>query len=480
MSTQTTKITLDAAALFAGKAVGLLLGVVRLSYFASYLGVEQFGLLNFAAYFVLLFQSLFDLGIAQLLTREIARETPRSRSLLGQALLLKAAIGILSAFIVFIAVAASRFDAATNEALALTTIAQIVNSLSLTFLSAFQAHRKMALVSTTTVVSDVLLSGLVIVILPQFPSVRTTLLLTNLVAIFNFAMLWLVYRRIVGAPHLGVDWLIWRRLLREGLPMAVSAFGISIYMYIGPTALPYLRPKEEIGLFSAGYKLISILTLIPAAVSQVVYPIFSQFAAQAPEKLQKSLRDALRVMLEISVPLAVGTIVLAPRIMELIFPPAYAAGAIVLQLIIAGNAVGYLAWILTTFLLSIGRQSYCMLNSLSVAVLVAAASFVLIPPYGFVAVAAIIALTEVVLFISMATYAWRRGYRSISLASSLKILLASALMGLVLRVFSFLPLLILVVCGILVYGVLILLFRVIGDQEREMLSKILGLQVGKE
>src|SRR5512143_1356173 len=123
MATQTRKITLDAAALFTGRAVGLLLGVVRLNYFASYLGVEQFGLLNFAAYFVLLFQSLFDLGIAQLLTREIARETPRSRSLLGQALLLKAAIGILSALIVFIAVAASRFDAATNEALALTTVA---------------------------------------------------------------------------------------------------------------------------------------------------------------------------------------------------------------------------------------------------------------------------------------------------------------------------------------------------------------------
>jgi O-antigen/teichoic acid export membrane protein len=262
--------------------------------------------------------------------------------------------------------------------------------------------------------------------------------------------------------------------------MAVSAFGISIYMYIGPTILRYVRPKEEVGLFSAGYKLISILTLIPAAVSQVVYPIFSQFAAQAPGKLQKSLQDAIRVMLEISVPLAVGTIVLAPRIMELIYPPAYAAGAIVLQVIIAGNAVGYLAWILTTFLLSIGRQSYCMLNSLTVAALVAVSSFLLIPPYGFVAVAAIIAVTEVLLFASLATYAWRQGYRSTSFASPLKILLASALMGLLLQVLSFLPLLVVVVCGVLVYGALILLLRVIGDQEREILSKILNLQVGKE
>ncbi len=115
MATQTKKITLDAAALFTGRAVGLLLGVVRLNYLASYLGVERFGLFNFAAYFVLLFQTLFDLGIAQLLTREIARETARSALLLGRALVLKAAIGMLAAIIVFGAVAASRFDAATMK-----------------------------------------------------------------------------------------------------------------------------------------------------------------------------------------------------------------------------------------------------------------------------------------------------------------------------------------------------------------------------
>jgi O-antigen/teichoic acid export membrane protein len=476
MTTQTKKITLDAAALFAGKAVGLLLGVVRLNYFASYLGLEQFGLLNFAAYFVLLFQSLFDLGIAQLLTREIARETSRSETLLGKALLLKAAIGILSAIVVFAAVAASGFDTATNEALALTTLAQIVNSLSLTFLSAFQAHRKMALVSATSVLNDLLLSGLVILVLPFSPSVRTTLLLTNLVAVLNFMMLWLVYRRTVGKPRVSIDPRVWRQLLKEGFPMAVSAFGISVYMYIGPTVLRYVRPKEEMGLFSAGYKLISILTLIPAAVSQVVYPIFSEFAAQSPQKLQKSLQDALRIMLEISAPLAVGTILLAPRIMHMIYPPEYAAGGIVLQVIIAGNAVGFLAWILTSFLLSIGRQKYCMWTSLSLAVTSTIASLFFVPAHGFTAVPTIIALNEVVLFVSLAAYARRHGYSPGSVAALAKILLASALMGIVVELLNFLPLLVVIVCGVLAYGTLVILFRVVGDQEKEILVRISGFR----
>ncbi len=479
MATQTKKITLDAAALFTGRAVGLLLGVVRLNYLASYLGVERFGLFNFAAYFVLLFQSLFDLGIAQLLTREIAREINRSTTLLGRALLLKVAIAVVSSCVVFGAVAASGFDAATNEALALTTLAQILTSLSLTFLSAFQAHRKMAFVAATNVANDLLLSGLVILVLPFFPSVATALLLTNLVAAANFTVLWLVYRRAVGPPQVGVDWDVWRHLLREGFPMAVSAFGVSVYMYIGPTALRYLRPKDEIGLFSAGYKFISILTLIPTAISQVVYPIFSEFSARAPQKLQKALQDALRIMLEISVPLAVGTILLAPKIMSLIYPPEYEGGAIVLQLIIGGNAVGYLAWILTTFLLSVRHQKYCMWNSLAVAAAVTVLSLTLVPRFGFTAVAAIIGLTDIALFLSLATYSWRQGFRPVSLLSSAKIFCASALMGLLVWLLSPLPLAVPLASGIVAYGALIVLFRVAGDQEREIYAKISALLIGR-
>lgn len=479
MATQTKKITLDTVALFTGRAVGLLLGIVRLNYLASYLGIERFGLFNFAAYFVLLFQSLFDLGIAQLLTREIARETARSTVLLGRALVLKVAIGAVAAIIVFGAVAASGFDPATNEALALTTLAQIFTGLSLTFLSAFQAHRKMAFVAATNVANDLLLSGLVIILLPSSPSVRTALLLTNLVAAANLVALWSVYRKTVGTPQLGVDRQVWQHLLREGFPMAVSAFGISIYMYVGPTILRYVRPKEEIGLFSAGYKFISILTLIPAAISQVVYPVFSEFTAQAPRKLQKALQDALRIMIEISAPLAVGTILLAPRIMHLVYPPEYADGAIVLQIIIAGNAVGYLAWILTAFLLSIGHQKYCMVNSSAVAVAVTIASLLLIPRFGYTAVAAVIACTEVVLFVSLGTYTWKRGYLPVSILSFTKILCASALMGALVALLSPLPLLILILLGMIAYGILIILFRVAGDQEKEILSKISGLQFGR-
>jgi len=76
MASQTKKIAFDTAALLSGKAIGLILGIVRLNYLTTYLGVEGFGILNFALYFSSLFQVLFDIGVAQTTIREIAVCSP--------------------------------------------------------------------------------------------------------------------------------------------------------------------------------------------------------------------------------------------------------------------------------------------------------------------------------------------------------------------------------------------------------------------
>jgi O-antigen/teichoic acid export membrane protein len=179
-------------------------------------------------------------------------------------------------------------------------------------------------------------------------------------------------------------------------------------------------------------------------------------------------------MLEISAPLAVGAVVLAPKIMELIYPQEFAPAAIVLQIIITGNALGFLAWILTAFFLATGRQNYCMWNSLAVAGFASLANLLLVPAYGFVAVACISATTEILLFLSLGTYLLRRGYAPLELRTSAKVVLSACVMGAALWFARPLPLLLLVPAGALWYGFLLLILRVAGDQERELLLALAG------
>jgi O-antigen/teichoic acid export membrane protein len=474
VASQTRKITFDTAALFSGKIVGLLLGMVRLNYLATFLGVANFGILNFALYFCSLFQVLFDLGMSQVLTRDLARDLSASRRLVGRVMILKTlVVGAAGALVGLIGIA-SHFDRVTNWAILLTTVVFAINSLAQTMLGAFQAHRKMTIVSIYNILNDLTLSVLIILLVGNYPYVALVLALTILVALANLLFLFVMYYRQVGMPEFGAVGGMWREFVGSSIPVAVSSFGISMYMYIGPTMLKYVRGNEEVGIFTAGYKLVSIIALIPTTVSQVVYPIFSDFYANAREKLGKALADSFRIIEALALPIAAGTAILAPRIFALLFPPAYQAGIPVLQLMIVGIVIGHANWILYAFLLAVDRQRFSMTLSACVAVFVAASAFLFVPAHGYMALPFIALATDAVIFVAQMVYLRRIGYGEIGLASALKPAGAAAVMAAAVWFGAALPLFVLVAAGALVYAAALLLLGGLGEQEREVIRKLLA------
>ena len=473
MASQTKKITLDTAAIFFGKAAGLLLGIVRLNFLARYLGVAGFGILNFATYYCSLFQVIFDFGISQLLTRELARDLSRSRELVGKAVLLKVIIVFASSLVLGIIAFVSHFDRVTNWAVLLTTLAFAVNGISMVFLSAYQAHRKMVLVSVATMTNDLLVSAAVILLIAEYPFVITALVVTALVSLVNLAILFVVYVRLVGMPVLQVDTALWKELLKESAPLAVSSIGISAYSFAGPTVLKYTRGDVEVGIFSSAYKLVSILTLIPTALTQVIYPIFSDFFVNAKEKLEKALSDSLRVICLISIPLAVGTVLLAPKVFSLLYPPAFEPGILVLQITILGITLGYMNWILYSFLLAVNQQAFSMRLSVATGVIAFLGSLMLIPRFGFMALPFITIATELILFLPQLWWVKKKGYRSFHPPQFTKPLIAAVSMGLVLLVARNSNLFVLIPLGVASYGLVIYLTNGLGEQEMGVFRALL-------
>ena len=472
MPSQTRKITLDTAALVFGRAVGFLLGLVRLNYLARLLGVANFGVLNFATYFTSLFASLFDLGLSQLLTREIARDLSRSRELLGRVLSLKLAATSIASILVVAAADLSGLQGETLTAVLLTTVALAVNQVGMAFLSALQAHRKMALVSAASIINDAVLSAAIILVLPESPRVTTALIITAIVAVLNISLLFLVYYRLVGMPTMRIDWAATRLLLREGAPLAVSAFGIALYTYAGPSILKYTRPESELGLFSSGYKLIVILTIIPSAFTQVVYPIFSDFFAHAREKLEKALADSLRVISLVSMPLAAGALIVGEDLFRLLYTEAYLPGTMVFQVILLGNIFGFMDWILYSFLVSVNRQRFVMWLSILTGIGAVLVSLIVIPPYGFRAIPFLVMGTEFLLFLFQILDVRRLGYRKLFLRQLGRPALAAAVMAIILGLVSPLHVLVAIPLGAACYGVFIILVGALGDQERQILRAV--------
>jgi O-antigen/teichoic acid export membrane protein len=217
---------------------------------------------------------------------------------------------------------------------------------------------------------------------------------------------------------------------------------------------------------------VSILALIPTTVSQVVYPIFSDFYANAKGKLTKALSDSFRIIEILAIPIAAGASLLAPKIFALLFPAAFAAGAPVLRIMILGTIIGYANWVLYAFLLAVNRQRFSMILSISVGVFVAVCALVFVPKYGYMALPFIAVATDVTIFLWQVIYLRRIGYARFGAASILKPTAASLLMSVALWVAYTLPVGVLIAGGALIYGAAMLLFGGFGEQEREILHKI--------
>ncbi len=478
MPTETKKITLDTAALFFGKVVGVLLGVVRLNYLAVYLGVINFGLLNFVISYVSLFQVLFDFGLTQLLARDLSRDLSQSPAVVGKTILLKINIVFVASLIIISGGFVSSFDEITFWAIILSTASFAVNGISMVFLGALQAYRMMKVISFYYILNDLLLSILVILIIAHSPYLITVLVLTVAVSMINLGMVFLVFTRKIGMPKFTIDIPFCKNIMKGSAPIALSSLGISIYTFIGPTILKYVRTDAEVGIFWAGYKFISILTLIPMSFSQVVYPIFSRFYVQAKEKLEKALTDSLRVMTLIAVPLAGGTILIAADIFNLVYTPEYFNGIIVLQIAIVGNIFGFMDWILYTYILAINRQSFLMVLSIVAGIMAAIMGFVFIPIGGYIALPIIQIVIELGLFISQIIYLYYLGTSSFSLRLFVKPLFSSVPGIVLLFVFSDINLFIKIAIYSFSYAGFMMALKGFGEQEREIFYGVMRKLTG--
>lgn len=474
MASQTKKITADTAAIFFGKVVGLFFGMWRLNYLSTYLGLANFGMLNFALYFCSLFQVLFDFGMSQLLTREISRDLTKSAELVGRIIILKILVVLAAGAIVGLIGIVLNFDNQTNWAILLTTAVFAINGLSMIFLGAFQAHRKMKLVSFSNIFNDLVLSLFVILIIKSSPLVMTVLVLSVGVAAANLAILYVIYRKSVGAVRFRVDGKLWKDFMRESLPIAMNSMGVSAYMYVGPSILKYARGNVEVAIFTAGYKLVSVIMLIPMAYAQVIYPVFSEFYSAAKEKLSKALNDSLRIMSIISFPVAAGAILLAPEYFGLVYPAEFNPGIWVFQLSVISIIPAFMNWVTATFLMAVNRQTVLMSASLLLGAAATLISLLLVPAHGYRILPVMMIAIEFLVFASHRIYLQKISHGDLKTSAILKPFAASLLMGGILMLLPGVNFVVLAFIGAAAYLLILWMIGGLGEQERQIIIRILN------
>ncbi|MBG1264005.1 flippase [Nostoc commune] len=316
--------------LFADRILRMGASLVVGVWVARYLGVQQYGLFNYALAFVSLFSPIFTLGLDEVVVRHLVRQSSNKEEILGTTFWLKFMGGIAS---VLLAVS-TMFFLGEHEILKIWLVAilgmagifRATDTIEVWFQSQVQSKYTVIAKNIAFLLNSVIKIALILTKAPLMAFAWVTLA--------EFAMsaigLLIVYQ--VKGSSL---WL-WRwsfsaakTLLKESLPLIFSGFAILIYMRIDQVMLGQMIGNNEVGIYSAAVRISEIWYFIPGAIISSVAPAIYAAKEKSESLYYQRIGKLLSLMTCISFAIGLPLTFLSDKIIMVMFGSGYAeAGAI--------------------------------------------------------------------------------------------------------------------------------------------------------
>ncbi len=255
-----------------------------------------------------------------------------------------------------------------------------------------------------------------------------------------------------------------KRILIAALPFAIAGLVSRVYSSADTFLLKATIGDTAVSIYSVAMKLVVALTVIPGAFATVFYPVISAAIQEKKSTVDTLLRESILYILLISFPMMVGIAIVGDNIITLAWSSFFKLAAPALQVLSLSLPFVFLNYPIGYVLNAANKQH---LNTIHMAIALAvnlAVNITLIPTWSFMGSAVAFVLSSIVLVtlnvIQVARIVdidwWAYTVLLLKLSG------ASLIMGFILYwVQGAYPFPIVVLIAVVVYAVLVLLFRIV-------------------
>ena len=362
--------------------LGLLVGV----WVARYLGVEQFGLLNYATTFVALFGALTTLGLTDIVIRDIVREADAKEEILGTAFWLRlfgsVLVVVMSIALIFLlrpgddpADVSARWLVAV---VSLSTIFQSWFVVDLWFQSQVQSKYTVWSKSTAYLVANVFKIAAILLGAPVIYFAVAVVLEVALSA----AGLALNYRRRghrFGAwrPNLARA----RHLLSDSWPLALSSLMVLIYMRVDVIMLGEMSGDAAVGIYTSVSRLVDYSAFVPLVIASSLFPSLVKSKERSVKIYTERLQGFYDANAAIAYAIILVAVPLAPYFILGLYGREYAAATPIFVIYIWANLFSYIAVARSRQLINDGFIKFSLVTSALGLIINVSLNLLLIPQY---------------------------------------------------------------------------------------------------
>ena len=365
-------------------AVNLMLG----AWVARYLGAAEFGLMNYAISFSMLFLVVASLGIDNMLSLELSRNRDDTARFLGTAWVIKMVGAVVS--VGAVAVLTGHFGVERRARLLILifmagSLFQSANVIQFFFESEVEAHYAVRAETIQTMIAALARVCLIVAGAPlemfMFVFFAETVV---------YALMLVFFYRITGncISRWRFDFGVCGLLLRRATPLAFSGIAIIIYQRIDQVMLKHYLDNDAVGYYAAALRMCTLVSFLPFLLARSFGPALVKAHGEGEEVFNMRIQVFTDLMVWSSIGGALVLSVGAVPLIWLLFGSEYAPASAVLRIVAwkgvfaaMGLATGQ--WIIIKHL-----QVFALLRTVTGCVVNVILNLYLIPRYGIMGAAA--------------------------------------------------------------------------------------------
>ncbi|MEA4957231.1 hypothetical protein SDC9_08465 [bioreactor metagenome] len=309
-------------------------GFVWVVILMRYLGVSDFGIMNFAISFTTIMSIFTDLGISTYVTRDLSRSPELSQKYIGNAIPLKIFLSTLTFIVTLAILFIMDYDILTKEVVLVFALQTIFLNMGWLFNGVFQAFGKMKYQAIGIIInSSLILLGSIL--LTYFNLGLMAVALTYMAgSLITLIYLYINLRDKITIPKFQINFNFWKKSVKEAVPFGITSIFTTIYYMIDTVMISFIVGSFAVGIYSSAYKIITVFTTIYMVYNYVVFPLMSKFYKNSEDLLKISYEKSVKYLVLIMLPFAIGITIYSQDIIVLICGKNYILAESVLKILI--------------------------------------------------------------------------------------------------------------------------------------------------
>jgi O-antigen/teichoic acid export membrane protein len=453
------------------------LSLIIMIVLPRYLGPEVTGKYYTAVAVWAIMGMVITFGMDMLLAKEIAKDPTIISEFYGNSFLLRTTLFIISAAIVAVYARLVHYSFETIIMLGIIGTGSLIWQYSSICGASLQGLEKMQYISLANIASKLFSTAVTLTLVFLGKSIFSIASVYIGMGLVSF-LIQNHYVRTLQKPQFRINLKRAWEMLQRGFPYLLSGAAITLYLEVDIIIISMLANERTVGWYGSADVLYGTLLFVPSVLMAAVFPALSRENVKDQEMLKKLVQKSFNILLLVGVPIGFGIFLVADSLVVLLYGAEFAGSGPVLAIKGLVLTMTYQNMIIGTALISMDRQ-YPWTLVITIATIAVIPMDLLLVPWahstlnnGAIGASIVFIFTELFMMAAGIRLLPAHTLNKSNAIYSVKVFAAGIVMIAVTWWFRDAFVAIPVIIGIISYGISILILRLLGEDDWEIIKGV--------